>query len=114
MHGRPWFVKNYFEELQMRIPKGKEYFPERLKSKLPKCKTVIAIAKAVSKPVETVRGWLNKGNRPDLDTFVEIAEILGVHTMWLYDGTGPVCKKKAEAIYQKHRTTQGGESCQTS
>jgi len=85
----------------MSIPKGKEYFPERLKSRLPKCKTVAAIAKAVDRPTETVRGWLNHNARPDLDTFMDLAKILGIHTAWLYDGTGPMCKKKAERIYQK-------------
>lgn len=96
----------------MSISKGKEFFPERLKSRLPNCKTVVAIAKAVDEPTETVRGWLNKGNRPDLDTFVRLAEKLGIHVMWLYDGSGAMCRKKAEVICQKHRIHRGEAECQ--
>ena len=84
-------------------------FAARLREFMLPGESVVKFAQRLGYPVETVRAWVKDpgGSLPGLDTFMELAEKLGVLVLWLYSGTGPKFRTKTKTI-------KGEQSCQAS
>jgi len=62
--------------------------------------TQVAAAKAVGRPLNTLRGWMSKGINPPLCDALKIARVLGVSLEYLISGhiTDKAAKNKSEVL----------------